>query len=82
MKNLHPRTKLSAHLATLFTRPGMGATSAACGPLWQSVPGILADPHLGAVCSDCYAVLTATRATLEKIGPLVGIGACSSEVNH
>jgi len=27
-------------------------------------------------------MLTATRATLEKIGPLVGIGACSSEVSH
>ena len=34
------------------------------------------------LCSDCYARLTATRVTLEKIGPLVGIGACSSEVNH
>ena len=45
-------------------------------------PGTLGDPHLGPVCSDCYAVLTATRVTLEKIGPLVGIGACSSEVNH
>jgi hypothetical protein len=48
----------------------------------ESEQGIIADPHLGPVCSDCYAVLTATRAILEKIGPLVGIGACSSEVNH
>jgi hypothetical protein len=47
----------------------------------ESEPGILADPHLGPVCSDCYGTLTATRAMLEKIGPLVGIGACSSEVN-
>jgi len=43
---------------------------------------MLADPHLGPVCSDCYAVLPAIRATLEKIDPLVGIDACSSEVNH
>jgi len=48
----------------------------------ESEPGILGDPHLGPVCSGCYAELTATRLTLEKIGPLVGIGACSSEVNH
>jgi hypothetical protein len=48
----------------------------------ESAPGILGDPHLGPVCSDCYATLTAARLTLEKIGPLVGIGACSSEVNH
>jgi len=48
----------------------------------ESAPGILGDPHLGPVCSDCYATLTVTRGTLEKIGPLVGIGACSSEVNH
>jgi len=33
-------------------------------------------------CSDCYATLTAIRVMLEKIGPLVGIGACSSEINH
>jgi len=48
----------------------------------ESEPGILADPHPGPVCSGCYAVLTATRAMLETIGPLVGIGACSSEVNR
>ena len=48
----------------------------------ESEPGILADPHLGSVCSDYYAVLTATRLMLEKLGPLVGIGVCSSEVNH
>jgi hypothetical protein len=55
------------------------------GPLCrccESKPGILADPHLGPVCSDCYAMLTAARAMLEKIGPLVGIGACSGEVNR
>ena len=34
------------------------------------------------ICTDCYATLTATRATLEKIAPPVGIGACSSEVNR
>jgi hypothetical protein len=38
--------------------------------------------HLGPVCSGCYASLTATRVMLEKLGSLVGIGACSSEVNH
>jgi len=27
-------------------------------------------------------MLTETRVVLEKIGPLVGIGACSSDVNH
>jgi len=27
-------------------------------------------------------MLTPTRAMLEKIGQLVGIGACSSEVEH
>jgi hypothetical protein len=27
-------------------------------------------------------MLTATRATLEKIGPLLGIGACSNAVEH
>jgi hypothetical protein len=48
----------------------------------ESERGILADPHLGPVCSDCYADLTATRLTLDKIGPLVGVGACSSEVNR
>jgi hypothetical protein len=48
----------------------------------ESEPGILADPHCGPVCSICYAELTATHAMLEKIGPLVGIGACSSEVKH
>ena len=48
----------------------------------ESEPGILADPHLGPVCSDCYARLTATRVMLDKIGPLVGIGACLREVNH
>ena len=35
----------------------------------ESEPGILGDPHLGPVCPDCYAMLTATRVTLEKIGP-------------
>jgi len=48
----------------------------------ESAPAKLADPHLGPVCSDCYATPTTTRAMLEKIGPRVGIGACSSEVNH
>ena len=48
----------------------------------ESEPGILGDPHLGPVCSDCYARLTAARAMLEKIGPLVGIGPCSSEVSR
>jgi hypothetical protein len=43
---------------------------------------LFADPHLGPVCSDCYATLTATRVTLDKIGQLVGIGACSSETNR
>ena len=48
----------------------------------ESEPGILGDPRLGPVCSGCYAKLTATRLTLDKIGPLVGLGACSSEVNY
>jgi hypothetical protein len=48
----------------------------------ESEPGILADPYVDPVCSDCYVELTATRVTLKKIGPLVGIGACSSEGNH
>jgi hypothetical protein len=48
----------------------------------ESAPGKLGDPHLGPVCLDCYAMLTATRATLETTGPLAGIGACSSEINQ
>ena len=35
----------------------------------ESEPGILADPHLGPVCSDCYAMLTATRAHARKNRP-------------
>ena len=59
-----------------------GEIYAACFAAVANAPGTLGDPHLGPVCSGCYAELTATRLTLEKIGPLVGIGACSSEVNH
>ena len=46
----------------------------------ESARGILADPHLGLVCADCYARLVVVRLMLEKIGPLVGIGTCSNEV--
>jgi len=49
---------------------------------WESEPGILGDPHLGPVCSGCYAMLTATCVLLDKIGPRVGIRACSSEIKH
>jgi len=35
----------------------------------ESEPGILGDPHLGPVCSDSYAELTATRVMLAKLGP-------------
>src|SRR4029434_10973718 len=38
----------------------------------ESAPGTLGDPHLGHVCSECYAELTAIRAMLEKIGAAVG----------
>ena len=47
----------------------------------ESAPGTLGDPHLGPVCADCYACLTAARSVLEVIGRLVGIGACSNEIN-
>ncbi len=48
----------------------------------ESEPGILGDPNLGPVCPECYASLTVIRITLEKIGPLVGFGACSNDVNQ
>ena len=43
----------------------------------ESAPGTL-----GAVCADCYAVLTIACAAFEEVGPIAGIGACSNEINH
>ena len=33
----------------------------------EPAPGKLGDPHLGPVCPECYASLTATRLTLEGL---------------
>src|SRR5262249_59988444 len=43
--------------------------------------GILGDPNLGRVCVDCYHELTKVRWILKEIGPLIGIGPCSNEMD-
>jgi hypothetical protein len=55
------------------------------GPLCrccESAASKLGDPNARLVCADCYAGLTLARATLEKIGPIIGVGACSNEVDR
>ena len=48
----------------------------------EAAHGTLADPNLGRVCVECYHELVLARGTLKEIGPRMGIGPCSNEVEH